>query len=101
MGAVDVSFDPAEVDGNGFMPQGSGRTLQVLHVPATFGAKNADSHDQLDLEASKERAFEDFRSDSAKRLASSGFQVMKNNLGGAEKHGIDLVEIMVIAFEDD
>src|SRR5260370_41571594 len=107
------------------MAQGLGRPLQIPHVPAAFSAKNADSHDKefrtgdqrgnrgerrkvllflcslcsllFDF---KEGALQHFRSDSAKRLASPRFQIMKYDLGRAEKHGIDLIEIVVIALEN-
>src|SRR5439155_8674069 len=97
---MNVRANPAEVDGKGFMAQGSGCTLQVSHMPAALGAKNTYSHSQSTLGAREEGALKDFRSDLAEGLASSRLQIMEYDLGRTEKHGIDLIEIVVIALEN-
>src|SRR5438132_8450718 len=71
------------------------RTCQPLsapRIPIRIG--------QSTLGAREEGALKDFRSDLAEGLASSRLQIMEYDLGRAEKHGIDLVEIMVIALEN-
>src|SRR5438094_9738781 len=97
---MNVRANPAEVGGDGLVPQGLGRPLQIPHMPAALGAKNTYSHSQSTLGAREEGALKDFRSDLAEGLASSRLQIMEYDLGRAEKHGIDLVEIMVIALEN-